>query len=275
MIGVGRELVGCRKDGTVFPMDLAVSEISHGRGFTGIVRDLTERKGLERRLVAAQSEERQRLAHDLHDDLGGELTGLGLLAASVQQQLEKDGWPHLARLEAIVERVHAAHARLREIAQGLQPVETIPEGLLDALRTLAERCTAAPEASCRCRVVSDPPVLVDDAALASSLFHIAQEAVNNAVRHAAPCEVTIEVARDAGGVRLDVIDDGSGFDPAQPTGAGLGLSNMRQRARQLGGELVVRPRAEGGTVVTCVIPDRAGPEDRRRRSGARARRSDR
>src|SRR3974377_624029 len=89
-IGITREVVARRKDGSVFPADLAVSEIPQLKLFTGILRDLTERKQMERELVEVTSQSQQRIGQDLHDSVGQELTALNLLAETLAEIVETD-----------------------------------------------------------------------------------------------------------------------------------------------------------------------------------------
>lgn len=214
--------------------------------------DITDRKELQRRLAVVRTQEQRRLARDLHDDIGGELTGLRLLAATLQGQLEREGSPSVGRLTALVERIDAAHRRVRAVSQDLSPVEDVPEGLVTALHRLAEQCETTHGVPCR--VVSDPPVQIGDGTLAIHLFRIAQEAVTNALRHGKAREIRLELVRDDRGVRLEIADNGTGLSPRPSRPRGFGLSAMRQRARELSGELTVQPRREGGTRVTCLIP---------------------
>lgn len=250
IVGNPREVTARRKDGTLFPIDLVVSEIRNGDKFTAVIRDLTARRELDRRIATAQVEERQKIARDLHDDLGGELTGIGLLVGSLQNQLRQADSPLTERAASVLDRVETAHERLREIARGLQAVEAVPEGLESALRALADRCTTQDVA---CRLLPGPSVPLPDVAIAHQLFYIAQEAVNNALRHARASEITIALSATPHGARVEVSDNGIGITRGGST-QGLGLSTMQQRARELGGSLHVEPRDGGGTTVTCTIP---------------------
>ncbi len=250
IIGTSRDLAAQHKDGRTFPIELSVSELD--QGFTLVIRDLTNRKTLERSQAVARTEERVRLSRDLHDELGGELTGIALLVASLLKKLEEDGSPYAERAGAIAARMDVAHQRVREIAHGLLPVDTGPDGLANALIAMANDCTAT-HGTCHCRVFSHPPIRLDDPTIASHLFHIAREATTNALRHAAPSIITISVAKDEHHVRLEIVDNGTGF-PKEPSKGGRGLATMHERARELGGQLSVQPRPEGGTTVTCEIP---------------------
>ncbi len=217
IIGIGREVQARRKDGTTFAVDLSVSEIGHARGFTGILRDISERKAMERRLSDSRAEEARSLAQELHDGLGGELTGIALIARSLQTQLDRAQSPLVERAAEIVRVTEQMHQHLRELAKGLMPVELVPEGLILALRTLAERTSSS---GVTCRLDCPTPVYVDSLTVATHLFRIAQEAVSNAVRHGQPTEIVIRLLHSAAHLQLIVTDNGRGI-PEPPRPAGL------------------------------------------------------
>ncbi|MGB7219770.1 MAG: PAS domain S-box protein, partial [Vicinamibacterales bacterium] len=252
IIGVGREVIGLRKDGTTFPLDLAVSKIGDSRRFTGILRDLSDRKKLEWRVAESQVEERRHMARELHDELGGHMTGIALLAQTLQAELAKAESPLAGRTQQLIQTISDAHQRLRSVIRGLMPVETVPEGLMVALQDLAERCRQV--SGVPCRFQCEPPVHVEEAGTALHLFRIAQEAINNAVRHGQPSQITVTLARTASHLEVTVADDGRGFSDVPAGHAGLGLVSMRQRARLLGGDCSVESRQGGGTVVKCWVP---------------------
>ncbi len=119
IIGIGREVVGKRKNGSIFPMDLAVSEVFLGprRLFTGIVRDLTERKRLERQILEISDREQQRIGQDLHDGLGQQLAGIGFLSKSLEQRLTKKSAPESGDAREIADLVSDAIAQARDGAR--------------------------------------------------------------------------------------------------------------------------------------------------------------
>src|SRR5215208_3637213 len=108
IIGIGREVVGQRKDGSIFAMDLAVSEVKlHDRRlFTGFVRDITERKRLEQEILEISSREQRRIGQDLHDGLGQELAGIQLMAEVLERDLTKK-----SKRDATHARKIAGHVR--------------------------------------------------------------------------------------------------------------------------------------------------------------------
>lgn len=251
MVGNRREVSGRRKDGTIFPMELAVSELHDktGRLFTGIIRDISERRALENQVLTAASEEQRRIGQDLHDSVGQELTGLALLSQSLSEALT-NGRPGDAELAG---KIGAGLKRLlghvRALVRGMVPTFG-PEGLMAALEALAGRISDHTHVHCDFRC--DEPVLVDDSSAALHLYRIAQEAVNNAITHGKAKNITIRLS-DGKAVRLEIHDDGRGMQtPTSKTG--MGLKIMRYRADLIHGTLHVESSQGTGATVTCILP---------------------
>src|SRR5688572_19477332 len=172
-----------RKDGTTFPMDLAVSEVKFGgrRLFTGIVRDLTERKRMERELLEISDREQRRIGQDLHDGLGQVLAGVGFMISALQQRLGTREAAEADDAKQISELVTQAIAHARGMARGLHPVRATETGLMTALEDLCNHVKQVYRIDCDYRC--DEPVLMSDAAAATHVYRIAQEAANNAIKH--------------------------------------------------------------------------------------------
>ncbi len=253
IIGIGREVTGLRKDGSTFPMDLAVGEVHLGqrRLFTGIVRDISERRQVEQAVAAATEQERARIARELHDGLGQQLGGLLFMMKGLQRDLQASDSPFAATAGQMGNELATALTQARQLAHELYTVRAGPDGLLEALENLAERVAANADVSCE--FTGDPDALVSDEAAANHLYRIAQEAVHNARKHSRATRIEITLTREPAGLVLRVRDDGVGL-PAEPSASGLGLRTMEQRARLIGGSLLVRNAAERGTEVVCTMP---------------------
>ncbi len=250
VIGIGREVEGRRKDGTVFPIELAVSEVPHLPLFTGILHDITRRRELERDVVEIASLEQRRIGQDLHDTVAQELTALNLLAGDLAETLRAGPADGAALAERISRGLQRGQYQLRAVLRGLLPVAVDAGGLMAALADLADRTGREGPAACAfdCPV----PISVPDNIVATQVYLIAQEAVRNAVRHGRPRSVRIALESDHH-LTLRVRDDGTGL-PARPTELqGLGLRIMRNRAAIIGAVLTIGPAEPTGTVVTCVL----------------------
>lgn len=252
IIGMGREVVGQRKDGDLFPMELSVGEVELGdrRLFTGLVRDISERRQLEQAVAAEAEQERARIARELHDGLGQQLGGLLFMMNGLQRDLQS---AHAAQAETAAQlsnELATAITQARNLSHELYAVPPQPDGLVEALGNLAERVAA--ERGIACAFAGDS-ILVHNQAVASHLYRIAQEAVQNALKHSRATQIDIELVQRPANLELKVRDNGVGFS-AQHNTRGLGLHTMEQRARLIGGQLTAHTQADGGVAVLCSVP---------------------
>jgi len=255
IIGIGREVVGRRKDGSTFPLDLAVSEIRlpHRRLFAGIIRDLTERKRLEYQLLQISDREQNRIGQDLHDGLGQVLAGIGFMSKALEQRIAKKGLPEAADAKQIADLVAQSISQARALARGLHPVTQDPAGLMTSLQELADKVGNLFNSSVT--FTCDEPVLLRDSAIATHLYRIAQEATNNAVRHGKASQVHITLKRHAGITTLSIEDNGTGIPAIAPGHNGMGLQIMQSRAAVIGAAFSIRRASPTGTIVTCELKD--------------------
>jgi PAS domain S-box-containing protein len=220
-----------------------------------VVRDVTEQKRLQREILEISNREQERLGHDLHDGIAQQLMGIALLCKVLQKQLEKESRPEAAQVSQIEKLVEDALSQARSLARGLSPVEIDAEGLVAALEDLARRIERIH--GVRCIFRCERRVTTGSRAEALHLYRIAQEAVSNALRHANPTRIVIDLSSVNGRGRLTVMDDGIGIGP-HPEAArkdearpGMGLHIMRYRARMIDAIFDVRPAPRKGTLVTC------------------------
>jgi two-component system CheB/CheR fusion protein len=271
-------MVNYRKDGTPYDVELFItpSLAPEGRraSFVSIHRDVTERKDLQKHVLQAGVEEQRKIGQELHDGIGQELTGLTLVAGALVERLEgkssSAGEPRanslqqereLSRLRKIALRLKQgladANRHVHQLSHGIVPVQVDSEGLASALIELAATTESAANVSCRFE--SSGPAAVADNVSATHLFRIAQEALNNALRHGRADQIRISLSYQNGQSVLEVSDNGCGFDPvakshATGTGAGMGLRTMQYRAGILGGTLQIESRRDEGTRIRCAIP---------------------
>jgi len=253
IIGIGRELEGRRKDGTVFPMELSVSEVQLGdrRLFTGLIRDISERRELEQAVATASEQERTRIARELHDGLGQQIGGLLFLTNGLHRDLQTANVPQAEIVGELCVELGMALTQARRLAHDLYAVSPTPEGLVEALENLAERVNT--DRRVECGFAGEKNVRVQNPAAASHLYRIAQEATHNALKHSQATRIDLELRCVSAGLELRVRDNGVGF-PAEQATHGLGLRTMEQRARLVGGRLRVHPHPSGGVEVLCAVP---------------------
>lgn len=238
-----------RPDGATVGVSASVREVPDGRRLV-VLRDVTERRRLERELVDTERRERERLARDLHDGVGQELTAIALLLKGLGASLRRTQPATSEEIERIVQLVNGVIGGTRSMARGLFEAALPTGGLVGALAGLERPGDeVTPSVSLATRL--DEPLQLDRRSVVE-LFRIAQEATTNALRHSGARSVRIELESGAARVRLTIDDDGRGLDAA-PAHDGMGLHIMRYRAHVLGTELALGPRPGGGTRVECVV----------------------
>jgi PAS domain S-box-containing protein len=251
VIGIGREVVAQRKDGSIFPVDLAVSDMGPLQQFTGIIRDITQRKDLEREVVEIASVEQRRIGQDLHDSVGQELTALNLLSGDLAETLRTDPANASHLLTRMTDGLRRCRTELRAVLRGLLPVPVDSLGLMAALADLASHTQN--EGRALCSFECPRPVSLTDNLTATHLYLIAQEAVHNALKHAQSRHIRLRLEWNPYLI-LTVQDDGIGL-PAQPSDVqGLGLRIMSNRAAIIGATLTLERVQPNGTRVVCALP---------------------
>ena len=212
---------------------------------TSAVRDLRESR---RRIVDAVEEERRRVRRDLHDGLGAALTGLTFSVRAAQDLLDKP-----ARADEILDKVgvelRVAIDDIRRLVHDLRPPALDDLGLASALREQVQQLCSA--ASVRLTVDAPPRLPPLPPGTETAAYRIAMEACTNVVRHARATQCWLRIqAKEM--LHVEVGDDGIGIEPlAQP---GTGAITMRERAQELGGDLTIAPRPDGGTIVLARLP---------------------
>jgi signal transduction histidine kinase len=212
-----------------------------------------ERHRLRQQLTDVLRREQVRLSQDLHDTVGQELSGLAMLAKSLENVLAARQLTEAQLAAEIVQAAQVAAGQVRDLARGLAPFRLAAGGLAPALEGLVERTRR--RFGLRCTWEGDRTAGVRDDAKATHLFLITREALTNAVRHAGASHITVSWKKSANGrLTLCIHDNGVGIRDLREGHDGLGLSTMRSRAGQIGAALEVRRAEGGGTLVTCTFP---------------------
>ncbi len=218
----------------------------------GIAEDVTHRKRLEKKVLEVSDQEQRRIGRDLHDGLCQHLSATLFASKILEEELAGKSLPQAAQAGQIAEFINRAITQARDVARGLEPVKLAANGLMSALEELAATVRTMQRVDCVFR--SETPVLIDNDAAAIHLYRIAQEAVNNAVKHAQPRRIQIGLDNSGEKITLTIKDDGVGVRLAGRQHDGMGLQTMNYRARVIGAVLDVRRDPGGGTVVTCTLP---------------------
>ena len=214
--------------------------------------NVSERKALEGALVTAISGEQRRLGQDLHDGLAQDLTVASMLAGEVAAQFEDRKLTRVPEMGQLTERIASALVNARNIAHGLSPLTSTNGDLAAALAVLAKSSTVGEtQVELRTHIESDLRLPFESK---THLYRIAQEALQNALKHADARRVEIRLTVRPNKVALEIIDDGRGIRRDEARASGFGTHTMRYRASAIGGLLSMRSRLDGGTVVSCIVP---------------------
>jgi PAS domain S-box-containing protein len=222
-------------------------------------RELRGRDEFARQLLNAQEYERQRLASELHDGLGQNLSIIKNTVDLALKQTDPSSSP--AHLEAISRFVSEAIAEVRNLARNLQPLQIKQLGLTDSLGALLDNAAQSTAIRIERRLEKIDDVVNGEAA--THLYRIVQEALNNLIKHSGAGRANVSLERDVNCVRLIVTDDGTGFEVKNALSrGGLGLTSIGERARMLGGSFKIQSVAGEGTRLTIELPihDGGDPE---------------
>lgn len=224
-----------------------------------IATDITQNKKtedrvrrLERQIMDISEQEQERIGRELHDGLGQQLTGVAFLSKALARKLASQSIAEATEANQIVAMINQAVSQTRQLARGLQPVEEEEHGLMAALESLARGVETVFGVECEFRCPS--PVEIHDNAAANHLFRIAQEAVNNAIKHGKARNIWIELRARQGRIALAVRDDGNGFQPGEfDKSTGMGLQIMHYRANMINAELDIESQPGLGTQVNASL----------------------
>lgn len=248
------------KDGLIIPIELCVARMEIGGHdlLFGVARDIRERKQLQlarktfaRRMLQTLAAERERVARELYEDVGGAIASVGRVLADLEQQagtLPPEATPTLDAIHTTLQHITAS---VGSVVHEYQPAEVLSAGLEESLRTHTSQFAERHGLDLRLTVDEIDKLLPSVHEL--HLFRIVQEAVANIARHARARRVMIRLTQSEHHLDVVVRDDGVGFTPADPERSGFGLVTMRERAQLMGAELEVESKP-GGTEVRLRVP---------------------
>ncbi len=251
-----------RKDGTMMPIEVSIAHIEmDGANYMfGVVRDISERKQLEsvrksftQRMLRTLEAERQRIARELHDDVGQSVVTVGVLLHALEQtpgSVAEEVRPALSQAHASIREITESVAR---IVRDYHPAELLGLGLEDTLRSHVVQFTQRHRLALELATTSTAGLLDHEREL--HLYRIAQEALANIAHHARARRVVVRLRHQHGQLVLTVRDDGIGFTPdASRTSGGLGLVTMQERAELMHAMLTVHSATRRGTEVRIAVP---------------------
>jgi PAS domain S-box-containing protein len=226
-----------------------VDEPGKPAGAVVVFRDVTSHRLLEKQIIEISDREQCRMGQELHDGLCQHLVGIGFAVELLREHLAQKGNSESVRAETISDMVNQSITLARQLARGLYPVRLDIDGLPSALDELAQRIRN--QHSVECDFTCEGSVLIHDPAAGFNLYRIAQEAVNNAVKHGqcSRIQMCLEAVEDE--ITLTIKDNGVGIPQPPSNPEGMGLHIMNYRAQVIGAALHIRRGIGGGSVVTC------------------------
>lgn len=248
-----REVTLYGKDGTPHAVELTsfATRKPDGKPDRIIVTgtDVTERRRMQREILKIAEQEQARMGHNLHDGVGQTMTGLVSMIEALEHELSGE---QRVRAERIRQVVQDSVQEVRQMSHGLSPMAVKNRGLGGALRLLADTVRMNHRIACACEI--DHNLRFADTEKEAHVYRIAQEAVNNALRHGRPKNIAISLTPiDDQRCMLKVEDDGTGFKTSKGTGAGDGIGRriMDYRASLIGGSVEVNSKRGRGVTVIC------------------------
>lgn len=250
IIGIGRRVPVRRKDGSIFPAHLAVTEFERDgkKFFIGTLRDISE-------FVEARSratvEERRHLSRELHDSVSQALFGIVLGAQATKNALDK---PELAReaIDYVLSLAESALAEMRTLIFELRPESLESGGLLTSLRQQIQALSKRYKIDIEIDFPAEEPEI--GLSMKHEVYRLAMESLHNVVKHAQASSCQVRMLKSPGEYLLTIGDNGKGFETDKVSNHRMGLHGMRERVAQLGGRMTLKSAPNEGTFLEFFLP---------------------
>jgi two-component system CheB/CheR fusion protein len=246
-----KKLIGLRKNALDFPIALSLTKVKGRAIYIGIINDLSEHQALKKALINISTYEQEKIGHEIHDNLGQRLTGINLLASNLKRSLPESDIKNNQAMDLIIEQLSQAIGDTRDFSHILAPILLPPHGLQDALTTMMKLFDSS---GIKKKIKLSSNLTIVDSVVATQVYRIAQEAINNTLKHAKAQKVTLQLQAQRENTCLEITDDGLGFDINDPKfNQGIGIQIMRYRASNINATLDIVSSKGKGTTVRCVF----------------------
>lgn len=241
------------KGGSIIPLELSVRLFPYNgrQAIISVGRDLRERRRLEQEILNVSEQERQRIGRDLHDDLGQMLSVATLTARMLERDMKAKKMQEAEKVRELTDMIQKAGEHSRTLSHGLVPFNVEQNGLDNALQELTH--SVSQMYNIDIHYAGSQDILLNVNYMAVHLYRIAQEAINNAVKHGKATSIEVELSSSSKDhIILRVKDNGSGFIEPEVS-EGIGMRIMKFRANMIGGDLNIISEKDVGTEVMCWI----------------------
>jgi signal transduction histidine kinase len=224
-----------------------------------LAKEIRERMRLQKELIETGDRERRRIGHELHDRLCQHLTGTALAGHLTGEKLAGRSLPEAVEVSRLVELIEQAIEMTRTLSRSLSPVEMLPGRLVENFRELAANVSTMFSVQCRFECHETAPL--PEVEVATQLYHIAEEAIANAVRHGKAQSINVSLDSTADEWSLAITDDGAGLAENFEQNKGMGMRIMAYRADLIGATFNVGRQPGRGTRVTCTLPNPSSSQE--------------
>jgi two-component system, LuxR family, sensor kinase FixL len=255
-MGEGRYLFGLHKEGHEVPVEIGLVPLKTPTGMMVLatILDITavaEKKQLEQDLLHVIEMEQKRIGQDLHDSLGQQLLAVSFLCNVLKKKLAAGIMPDPSEAAHIEDLLGEAKTNVRKLTRGLYAGDLEARGLGACLKDMTEHMREM--SAVACVFEGEDTLVLQDRSKSENLFRMAQEALNNAVKHSLAKRIVVALNKEGSRLTLSVRDDGTGFAHGEARNKGLGLRSMRYRANAIGGTFDIASDPKTGTVVSCSV----------------------
>jgi two-component system CheB/CheR fusion protein len=246
-----KKLKALRKDGSQFPIIFTTTSTANDKVFIGIIADLSELAVLKKAIVDISTLEQEKIGREVHDNLGQRLTGINLLATDLKRNIKTTDIQNSNTLDRIIEQISLSIGETRNISHGLSPVLFPPQKLQEGLIKLM---TMVDNAHIKSDVEFSKTLKFADNTSAVQVYRIAQEAINNAIKHSKASKISLQLKTHLNQMMLVIKDNGEGINIKENKNDwGIGLTIMQYRASSINASLVIESTPENGTIVRCIF----------------------
>jgi PAS domain S-box-containing protein len=242
------------KDGSLVEVSISGSTFRNHKGALDgsvvILRDVTKSRRLQQQVMDIGDQVRRRIGQDLHDDLCPHLIGVHGMSTVLAENLVEVSSPDVSLAQKVVDLVGSAIEKARALSRGLCPVHLVSHGFVTSLEEIARKTEASFHVNCR--LEGDDDIVLADNTVATHLYYIVQEAVQNAVKHADADKISIRLNHAEEKIHLQIVDNGKGI-PSEMKSNGIGLQIMQYRAKIINAAYQITSNRDNGTVVSVSL----------------------